>query len=108
MENGRSTKPVEMRVFGSLRRYLDREGDSQPYERTIPDEGLSAHDCAIELGLPTDKIEAVFRNGKVINLHDTVLPGDRLAFAPFGTPSPYRLFLGMFRGKRRDSNSRLK
>jgi hypothetical protein len=89
-----------MRVFGSLRQFLDRGGSSQPFERIIPDEGLSAHDCAVQLGLPTEKIEAVFCNGKVINLYDQVLPGDRLAFAPFGTPGPYRVFLGMFREKK--------
>ena len=97
MEDRQPSKPLEMRVFGSLRQYLDNGENSQPFERVIPAMGLSAHNCAVQLGLPTEKIEAVFRNGKVINLYDTVHPGDRLAFAPFGTPGPYRVFLGMFR-----------
>ena len=42
-------------------------------------------------------IEAVFRNGRVTNIYDRVMPGDRLAFVPYGTPGPYRVFLGMVR-----------
>jgi hypothetical protein len=76
---------------------MDGEEASRPVKRVIPDEGVSAYDCALQLGLPPTKIEAVFRNGKVINIYDSVFPGDRLAFAPFGTPGPYRVFLGMFR-----------
>ena len=70
-----------------------------PYtlERGIPDNGLSAYSVARGLSLPPEEVEAVFRNGRVMNIYDSVFPGDRLSFFPYGTPGPYRVFLGMAR-----------
>ncbi len=72
---------------------------SLPYalEREIARKGEAAFDIAMGLSIPPEKIEAVFCNGRVINIYDPVFPGDRLAFFPFGTPGPYRVFLGMAR-----------
>ncbi len=84
-------------IFGSLRKYMDQQGLAYTLEKEISKEGRTAYDIAAELGLPPDKIEAVFRNGRVINIYDTVFPRDRLALFPQGTPGPYRVFLGMVR-----------
>ena len=51
----------------------------------------------MELHIPPKEIEAVFVNGSVKNIYDSVFPGDRVAFIPYGTPGPYRVFLGMAR-----------
>ena len=92
-----TSKVFSVAVFGPLRKYMDRQGLAYTLEREISEEGRTAYDIAVELGLPPEKIEAVFRNGQVVNIYDTVLPGDRLALFPQGTPGPYRVFLGMVR-----------
>jgi hypothetical protein len=67
------------------------------YEKPVPEEGKTGRALAGDLGLPTEKIEAVFRNGLIQPLYDRVFPGDRVAFVPHGTPGPYRVLLGMVR-----------
>jgi len=92
-----SEKAIHIHVFGSLRRHLAERGLPWTMERRIPAMGSSALEVAGEIPLPPEEIEAVFRNGRVINIHDSVYPGDRLSFFPYGTPGPYRIFLGMAR-----------
>lgn len=91
---------VNISVFGFLRRYMDQQGLTYALEREIALEGETAFDIATGLSMPPEKIEAVFCNGRVINIYDPVFPGDRVAFFPFGTPGPYRVFLGMARENR--------
>ena len=89
--------PVQIRVFGALRRYMDEQDLPYALEREVPPEGQTAHALARGLGVPPEKVEAVFRDGRVINIHDPVYAGDRVALFPYGTPGPYRVFLGMLR-----------
>ena len=91
---------VNISVFGFLRRYMDDQGLPYALEREIALEGETAFDMAMGLSIPPEKIEAVFCNGRVINIYDRVFQGDRVAFFPFGTPGPYRVFLGMARENR--------
>ena len=91
---------VNINLFGFLRRYMDEQGLPYALEREIAREGEAAFDIAMGLSIPPEKIEAVFCNGRVINIYDPVFPGDRLAFFPFGTPGPYRVFLGIVRENR--------
>ena len=88
---------ITIRVFGSLRPYLEDQGLETTLEKEIAATGITAHDLAGKISIPPDKIEAVFRNGRIINIYDPVFPGDRIAFCPYGTPGPYRVFLGMAR-----------
>lgn len=94
---------VTIRIFGFLRRYMDEQGLPYTLERDVPGEGCTAHDLARRLFIPPEKIEAVFCNGGVINIYDTIFPGDRVGFFPHGTPGPYRVFLGMARENRERS-----
>ncbi|HKI48131.1 MAG TPA: MoaD/ThiS family protein [Desulfobacteria bacterium] len=91
---------VTIRIFGFLRSYLDERGLPYVLTEEIPDGGMSAYDLVKRIAIPTDKVEAVFRNGEVINIYDLVSPGDRVALLPHGTPGPYRFFLGMDRENR--------
>lgn len=100
MSDDKSSRPVEVAVFGSLRRFMDSQGLPYRLERQAPEDGMSAHLLARDLNIPLEKIEAVFLNGQVINIYDPVYPGDRVAFFPQGTPGPYRVFLGMMRENR--------
>ena len=88
---------VNITIFGFLRQHMDEQGLPYAIEKEIASEGEAVCDIAQGLSLPLEKIEAVFCNGRVINIYDTVFPGDRVAFFPFGTPGPYRVFLGMAR-----------
>ncbi|MBW1780354.1 MAG: MoaD/ThiS family protein [Deltaproteobacteria bacterium] len=91
---------VTVRIFGFLRSHMDAQGLPYTLEKEIPEKGCTAVDIVKMLSLPPEEVEAVFRNGQVINIYDPVAPGDRLAFCPYGTPGPYRVFLGMVRENR--------
>jgi len=88
---------ISIRVFGFLRRYMDEQGLSYAFDKEINSKGETAYDIAVELHIPPEEIEGVFLNGSVKNIYDSVFPGDRVAFIPYGTPGPYRVFLGMAR-----------
>jgi len=88
---------VHIRIFGALRAYMDEQDIAYVFEKEIDCEGRTAHDIASELHIPPEEIEAVFCNGRIKNIYDPVFPGDRVAFFPYGTPGPYRVFLGMAR-----------
>lgn len=92
---------IEVRVFGKLRRYMDDRGLPYALGSSTGPDGSTAYALAIDLGIPPEEIEAVFRNGRVQNIYDRVLPGDRVAFLPYGTPGPYRAFLGIWRENRK-------
>jgi len=93
-----SNRPtVHIHIFGSLRTYMDKQGVPYSVEKEIDPEGRVAYDIVKEIGIPTQEVEAVFCNGRVRNIYDPVFPGDRVALFPYGTPGPYRLFLGMAR-----------
>jgi len=91
---------VTIRILGSLRSLMDAQGFPYALERALPREGCTANEMVRLLSIPPEKVEAIFRNGSVINIYDPVFPGDRLAFCPHGTPGRYRVFLGMDRENR--------
>lgn len=86
---------VSIRLFGFLRSLMREKGLPDRFEEILPTEGKSGLEVAAELGLPVDRIEAVFRNGRIQRLDEKIFPGDRVAFVPPGTPGPYRVLLGM-------------
>ena len=90
---------VNVRMFGFLRSFMKERGLPDSFEDTVPPEGKSGLEVAAALGLPADKIEAVFINGLIKQLDAKIYPGDRVAFVPSGTPGPYRVLLGMVKGK---------
>lgn len=60
----------------------------------VPTEGVRAFDLASSIGLPLGDIEGLFLNGSLVGLGATVLPGDRVAFLPYGTPASHPAFFG--------------
>ncbi|MBW2569010.1 MAG: MoaD/ThiS family protein [Deltaproteobacteria bacterium] len=88
---------VSIRVFGFLRHYMDEQGLLYAFNKDIDAKGETAYDIAVELHIPPEEIEGVFVNGSVKNIYDFVFASDRVAFLPYGTPGPYRVFLGMAR-----------
>ena len=88
---------IRIKINGALRKLMDEKHMSYEFDKEIDDRGVEVAAVLTDLGLPLDMVEAVLRNGRVINIYDKVESGDRVAFFPFGTPGPYRVFLGMLR-----------
>jgi hypothetical protein len=57
---------------------------------------VTALDLAGSIGLPLELIEGVFHNFTSAGLDALVLPGDRVAFVPPGTPASHPAFFGRF------------
>jgi len=86
---------VTVRIFGSLRPLRTERGLPCTLAVEVPRGGIAARDLAVSLELPPDKIEGVFVNHVVHGIGVRVSPGDRVAFVPYGTPGPHRVFLGL-------------
>jgi hypothetical protein len=99
MEN--KSRSLNIRLFGSLYFLMKERSLPTVLQLDVPEEGLTGHAVAEQLGLPVQKIEAVFRNGQIQDLDKKVFPGDRVAMVPFGTPGPYRVLLGIYKSKER-------
>jgi hypothetical protein len=84
-----------VRVFGALHAHQKQHGRPSEFEVRLPAEGRPALEVALDLGLPTELIEAVFCNRVVYGLGHLLRPGDRVAFVPRGTPGPHRFTLGI-------------
>lgn len=89
-------EPVSVRMFSILREGRAERGLPVELSLPVPDAGRTAREIADELGLNHDDIEGVFVNHVVRGLAHVVLPGDRIAFVPKGTPGPHRFFLGLY------------
>jgi hypothetical protein len=87
---------VSIRAFGVLGSILRDHGHPSTLAYAIPSEGLSASEIAAELELPLDRIEGVFQNHVIRSVEQTIMPGDSIAFVPYGTPGPHRFFLGLY------------
>ena len=88
-------KPTTIRMFGLLHTLRKQKGLPVTVDLQLPSKGKTARDIAQELELPLDKIEAVFCNHLTYPLDHVILPGDRVAFVPHGTPGPHRYCLGI-------------
>ena len=88
-------KLTTIRMFGLLHTLRKQKDLPVTVELQLPPEGKTARDIAQELELPLDRIEAVFCNHLTYPLNHVILPGDRVAFVPHGTPGPHRYCLGI-------------
>jgi integrase len=87
---------VTVRIFGSLRPLRTERRLPCTLTVEVPPGGIAARDLAVSLELPPEKIEGVFVNHVVHGIGVHVSPGDRVAFVPYGTPGPHRVFLGLY------------
>jgi len=90
-------KPVTVRMFGLLHLLRSEQGLPSTVEIEIPEEGTTGRRLAVEIGLPCDRIEGVFVNRTVYGIDHPIMPGDRVAYVPYGTPGPHRVFLGLYK-----------
>ena len=92
-----SQSVTTVRMFGALHSHRREQGLESEIEVMIPQEGYTASGLAQELGLPLEKVEAVFINHRAFDLNQTIRAGDRVAFVPPGIPGTERLLLGFYR-----------
>jgi len=100
-----SASTVTVRIFGSLRPLRTARGLPHTLSVEVPQGGIAACDLAVSLGLPPARIEGVFVNHVVHGNGVHVSPGDRVAFVPFDTPGPHRVFLGLYDAGREECDA---
>lgn len=88
--------PVTVRLFGALYALQKERGGPTVLEVDLPSEGVTGVELATMLDLPLSMIEGVFCNRTVRPLGHRLMPGDRVAFVPEGTPGPHRFLLGLY------------
>lgn len=91
---------VTVRMFGLLHQFRSEQGLPSTVEVEVPADGTTGRDLAVDLGLPCDQIEGVFVNRTVYGIDHPIMPGDRVAYVPYGTPGPHRVFLGLYNAGR--------
>jgi molybdopterin converting factor small subunit len=99
------TDPVTVRMFGALHTLRREQGLPTTVTVDVPAQGTTGRSLAVELGLPPEMIEGVFVNRTVFALDHPVNAGDRVAFVPYGTPGPHRVYLGLYRAGRGDGDA---
>jgi hypothetical protein len=90
------TPSVTVRAIAFLDTFCREHGLSSTLSIDVPEAGITALDLADSIGLPVERIEGIFHNYSVSGLDALVLPGDRVAFVPYGTPASHPAFLGPF------------
>jgi molybdopterin converting factor small subunit len=91
---------IEVRAFGSLSAIMDKRGWTIPCILELR-EPITGAALADKLEIPRDEIEVIIVNGRTESLSHSIKPGDRVAFVPWGTPGPYRIFLGFLNKNKR-------
>lgn len=94
---------IELRAFAFLYSEFRKRGLTSPMEMEIPDEGITGREIIKQLGIPEDKVEAVFVNGVSNNLNYLIKPNDRVGLVSPGLPSIYRVHLGFYSLDKREN-----
>jgi hypothetical protein len=90
------TPSVTVRAIAFLDAFCRERGRPSTLNVSVPQAGITALDLARSLGLPVERIEGIFHNYSSSGLDALVMPGDRVAFVPLGTPASHPAFFGPF------------
>jgi Mut7-C ubiquitin len=96
----RSIKSIEVRAFGRISGLMDNKSRAVPFILDLR-EPITGTALADKLEIPREEIEVIIVNGTTESLSYSIQPGDRVAFVPWGTPGPYRIFLGFLNKNKR-------
>lgn len=91
-----TTTTAHVRMLAFLHNYRRDRGLPVRLDVEVPADGIVASDLAEEIGLPHELVEGLFHNNRNVDLHTRVMPGDRVAFVPPGTPASHPAFFGRF------------
>jgi len=86
----------EIRMFGVLHTLRRTRGLPTSLTIDVPAQGMTARNAALAVDVPLTEIEGVFCNGTIYGPGHIIMPGDRVAFVPKGTPGPHRFTLGLW------------
>jgi hypothetical protein len=89
-------QPVVVRLIARLDTFQKQRGLPTTLDVEVPVSGTTAREIACSLGLPLELVEGVFLNHRSTGLDAPVMPGDRVAFVPYGTPASHPAFFGPF------------
>jgi hypothetical protein len=95
-----ATEGVTVRMIAFLDTFRKERDLPTTVSIQVPENGTTALDIAERLGLPLDLVEGVFLNHSGSALDARVMPGDRVAFVPYGTPASHPAFFGPFTTRR--------
>ena len=87
---------VSVKMLGLLQPVCAERGLPTTAQVDAPEEGFSGWELVESLSLPAEMIEGMFVNHTLYGLGHRVMPGDRVALVPYGTPGPHRLYLGLY------------
>ena len=90
------TSSVTVRAIAFLDTFCREHGLPSTMSIDVPEAGITAFDLADSIGLPVERIEGIFHNYTVSGLDALIVPGDRVAFVPYGTPGSHPAFFGPF------------
>ena len=90
------TANVTVRAIAFLDTFCKENGMPTTMSVEVSQDGVVAHDLAASIGLPVERIEGIFHNYTISGLDAVVMPGDRVAFVPYGTPASHPAFFGPF------------
>jgi hypothetical protein len=90
------TPSVTVRAIAFLDTFCREHGLPSTLSIDVPEAGIAALDLADSIGLPVERIEGIFHNYVISGLDALVMPGDRVAFVPYGTPASHPAFFGPF------------
>jgi hypothetical protein len=90
------TPSVTVRSIAFLDTFCKEHGIPSTQSITVAEGGVTARTLAESIGLPTERIEGIFHNYSKSGLDVLVMPGDRVAFVPYGTPASHPAFFGAF------------
>ncbi len=91
-----TTATVTARSIAFLATFCKDHGLPTTQHVSVPETGMTARAIAEKIGLPVERIQGVFHNYSTAGLDAVALPGDRVAFVPYGTPAPHPAFFGAF------------
>ena len=95
-----AARRVTVRSIAFLDSFCKEHGLPTTMSVEVPESGITAFDLAESVGLPVALIEGIFHNYSAAGLGTLVLPGDRVAFVPPGTPASHPAFFGSFDTRR--------
>jgi molybdopterin converting factor small subunit len=87
---------VTVRAIAFLDAFCKEHGLPSTLSVEVPDAGVTALELAESIGLPLELVEGIFHNHTVAGLDALIMPGDRVAFVPPGTPASHAAFFGPF------------
>jgi hypothetical protein len=91
---------VTVRSIAFLDAFCKEHGMPSTMSVEVPETGITALDLAESIGLPLELIEGIFHNYSASGVGTLVMPGDRVAFVPPGTPASHPAFFGSFETRR--------